>query len=466
MCEIRIIDRNKTTTLTAESGARLSDILTDGGFFVDMPCGANGKCGKCALTVNGKKERVCRYIVNDDITVVLNNPENSVDGVCDEIPFDADKKYLCLALDLGTTTLALALVSTGDGKTVKTLSRSNSQRMFGADIMARIEFCRKNGVSKLQSAVINDINRLTALFNLKAPLPLYVAGNTTMLHIFFGVDCSCLGTAPYTPVFLHSKKARGASLGLNGVSEVISLPCISAFAGADIAAGLNFVPAPPSGRYNMLIDLGTNAEIAIFNGTSLFCTSAAAGPCFEGANISCGMSAVEGAVYSYKSGRAQVIGGGLARGICGTGLIDAVAFLLDEKIVDRTGFMSCGEYEIANGIYLSQEDIRQFQTAKSAVFSAIRVLMKSAGVTFDEIKTVYVSGGFSQGFNVESAVRTGLLPSQLGAKCLTAGNSSLQGTVKYACVGEKLPGFIDAAQYIDLAADAEFSKEFIANMGF
>ena len=140
MLEIRIIARNKTTTLTAESGARLSDILTDGGFFVDMPCGANGKCGKCALTVNGKKERVCRYIVNDDITVVLNNPENSVDGVCDEIPFDADKKDLCLALDLGTSTLALALVSTGDGKTVKTLSRSNSQRMFGADIMARIEF--------------------------------------------------------------------------------------------------------------------------------------------------------------------------------------------------------------------------------------------------------------------------------------------------------------------------------------
>ena len=465
MYKIRIFDRNKITVLTAEKGARLSDVLSNGGFFVDMLCGGNGKCEKCTLTVNGKKERACRHIINTDITVIL--PEQNT-SVSDSGCIHASKKpeNMCLALDIGTTTLALALVSPESGEAVRTLVCANSQRTAGADIMARIEYCRKSGVEKLQAAVINDINRLTGLLNLKVPMPLYVAGNTTMLHIFFGIDCSSLGTAPYTPVFLEPKTVSGESLGLKGVSRVLSLPCISAFAGADITAGLSYAALPENKKFNLLVDLGTNAEIALFNNSYALCTSAAAGPCFEGASICCGMSAVEGAVYSYRDGRARVIGGGTAKGICATGLIDIAAFLLEKGIVDESGYMQCEKYEIDRDVYITQGDIRQYQLAKSAVFSAICVLVDRSVARFDDIETVYVSGGFSEGFNAESAVKTGLFPNEFTNKTLPAGNSSLNGVIKYIREDGKLPEFIEKTKYADLSADPLFSTAFIKNMSF
>ena len=463
MCEIKICDQNRIKTVLAESGTRLSDILAGNGFFIDMPCGGSGTCGKCAVTVNGGEEPACRYVINKDITVVL--PENrdivSDDGNSETTP----NGKMCFALDIGTTTLALALVSLNSGKAVRVMTCVNSQRMSGADVMSRIEYCRKNGVEKLHKAVIRDINGLIERLDIKEKIPLFVAGNTTMLHIFFGVDCTSLGTAPYTPAFIESQRADGSSLGIENVSEVISLPCISAFAGADITAGLNYVSLPREGKYNLLVDLGTNAEIALYNADFCLCTSAAAGPCFEGANISCGMSAVDGAVYAYKDGKAQVIGKGFAKGVCGTGLIDIISFLLEKGIVDKSGFMQSEEYEIADGVSITQADIRQYQLAKSAVYSAIGILADRSGVTYDNIETVYVSGGFSEGFNVESAVKTGLIPEELAGKCVPAGNSSLSGTVKHAC-GCGLPSFIDKAEYIDLSTDTGFSKAFIENMEF
>ena len=464
MCEIKIRDQNRIITTKAEPGSMLSDVLAGNGFYIDMPCGGNGTCGKCRVSINGREELACRYNVMSDISVVLPETKHSdSDSGTQRCCYETED--ICLALDTGTTTLALALVSLKSGKAVRVLTCANSQRMFGADIMARIEYCRKNGVEKLQKAVIRDIDRLIERLGIKEKIPLFVAGNTTMLHILFGVDCTPLGVSPYTPAFLESQRADGSSLGLENVSEVISLPCISAFAGADITAGLNYVPLPQKGKYNLLVDLGTNAEIALYNEGFCLCTSAAAGPCFEGANISCGMSAVDGAVYAFRDGKAQVIGNGVAKGICGTGLIDTVAFLLDGKIIDESGFMQGGEYEIADGVFVTREDIRQYQLAKSAVFSAIGILADRSGVTYDDIETVYVSGGFSEGFNVESAVKTGLIPEELAAKCVPAGNSSLNGTVGYAC-GGKLPSFIDRAEYIDLSSDAEFPKAFIEHMRF
>ncbi|MBR3438250.1 MAG: 2Fe-2S iron-sulfur cluster binding domain-containing protein, partial [Clostridia bacterium] len=220
MCEIKICDQNRIKTVLAESGTRLSDILAGNGFFIDMPCGGSGTCGKCAVTVNGKEEPACRYVINKDITVVL--PENrdivSDDGNSETTP----NGKMCFALDIGTTTLALALVSLNSGKAVRVMTCVNSQRMSGADVMSRIEYCRKNGVEKLHKAVIRDINGLIERLDIKEKIPLFVAGNTTMLHIFFGVDCSPLGTAPYTPAFIESQRADGSSLGIENVSEVIS----------------------------------------------------------------------------------------------------------------------------------------------------------------------------------------------------------------------------------------------------
>ncbi|MBR0510228.1 MAG: DUF4445 domain-containing protein [Clostridia bacterium] len=295
---------------------------------------------------------------------------------------------------------------------------------------------------------------------------LYVAGNTTMLHLFFGVDPSGMGAAPYTPAFLEMKEASGESLGLPKIQNAVSLPGAAAFVGADLTAGLNYVEMPPAGRYRLLIDLGTNAEIVLFSSAGALCTAAAAGPCFEGANISCGMSASSGAVCAYGAWGYRTVNDAPAKGICGTGLVDLIAFLLASGAIDETGFMECGGFEAAPGVTLTQKDVRQYQLAKSAVCSAVETLIQKRGVLYDDIDAVYISGGFSEKINVSNAVKTGLLPPALKEKCIPAGNSSLMGTVKYACETNDLSVFLAHTAYADLAADPVFSARFIENMTF
>jgi uncharacterized 2Fe-2S/4Fe-4S cluster protein (DUF4445 family) len=215
----------------------------------------------------------------------------------------------------------------------------------------------------------------------------------------------------------------------------------------------------------LLIDLGTNAEIVLFSEKSALCTAAAAGPCFEGANISCGMSATSGAVYSYSEDKIKTISDAPAKGICGTGLVDIIAYLLDKEIMDETGYME-DDFEIAEGVSINQADIRQYQLAKSAVYSAIITLLQMKNITFDDIDKMYISGGFSAKINIENAVKTGLLPKELKNKCIAIKNSSLLGTVKYACEKNDLAIYIDNSTYVDLSANPTFSDLFIENMMF
>ena len=296
-------------------------------------------------------------------------------------------------------------------------------------------------------------------------LDMLVSGNVTMLHTFFGIDCSSIGVAPYTPAFLDGRTVSGEKIGLN-VGTVTALPSVHSFVGADIVAGLNYVGLPKNGKYNLLVDLGTNAEIVLFDESSALCTSAAAGPCFEGANISCGMSATEGAVYEYAQGKIKTVGNVRPKGICGTGLVDVVAELIKIGTVDETGLMECESLEIADGVEITQADIREYQLAKSAVCAAIITLVKQKSITFDNIETVYISGGFSAKINIENATATGLLPRELKEKCVAVNNSSLLGTVKYASEKNDLSLFTENAVYVDLAASTDFSELFIKNMMF
>lgn len=449
----------------AENGTLLSDILMKSGKGVDHPCGGKGICEKCTVTVNGKDELSCRYIIKSDITVII--PEKH--EILSETGADESgglTENLCFALDIGTTTLALALVSLDENKIIKVITRTNPQRIFGADVMTRIDYCRKNGVEQLQKVLIDEINSMIAEFNRHKTEKLYVSGNATMLHIFFGIDCSSMGAAPYTPVFLESKTEKAEILGITAVEIVESLPSVAAFVGADIVSGLNFIGLPENGKHSLLVDLGTNAEIVLFSQKSVLCTAAAAGPCFEGANISCGMSATNGAIYSYSKQGVKTIGNSAAKGICGTGLVDIIAELVCDETIDETGFMENETVEIADGVFINQADIRQYQLAKSAVYSAILTLTKMKNVSFDEIDKMYISGGFSAKINIENAVKTGLLPRELKEKCVAINNSSLLGAVKYACEKNDLAAYIDNSTYVDLSANPTFSDLFIENMMF
>lgn len=449
----------------ADEGTLLSNILIGSDIGVDHLCGGRGNCKKCTVLVNGKEELSCQYQIKSDVFVII--PENN-DIVSETGAVESGRmtQNLCFALDIGTTTLALALVSVDEGKIVKIITRTNPQRKFGADVITRIDYCQKNGVQELNRTLISEINSMLSEFDCSGVEMLYVSGNSTMLHLFFGVDCSSMGVAPYTPVFLESKTEKAETLGIVGVKSVESLPSIAAFVGADLVAGLNYIQKPTNGKYNFLIDLGTNAEIVLFSEKSTLCTSAAAGPCFEGANISCGMSATNGAIYAYSEYELKTVGNSPAKGICGTGLIDIISEFIRVGKIDETGFMESETFELADGVSINQIDIRQYQLAKSAVYSATTTLLQMKNVSFDDIEKMYISGGFSAKINIENAVKTGLLPKELKEKCVAINNSSLLGTVKYACEKNDLTIYTDNSTYVDLSADSDFSELFIENMMF
>lgn len=450
-------------TAYANDGALLSDIIMRSGGRVSHPCGGKGICKKCLVKVNGKDELSCRYAIRSDITVTFDEEDAIISETGAAATAEKTEK-LCLALDIGTTTLALALVSADSGNIVKATTKNNPQRVFGADVMSRIEYCRKNSVDGLQRPLVDAVNYMIAELDAEN-LDMLVSGNVTMLHTFFGIDCSSIGVAPYTPAFLDGRTVSGEKIGLN-VGTVTALPSVHSFVGADLVAGLNYIGLPKNGKHNLLVDLGTNAEIVLFDESSALCTSAAAGPCFEGANISCGMSATEGAVYEYAQGKIKTVGNVRPKGICGTGLVDVVAELIKNGTVDETGLMECESLEIADGVEITQADIREYQLAKSAVCAAIITLVKQKSITFDSIETVYISGGFSAKINIENATATGLLPRELKEKCVAVNNSSLLGTVKYASEKNDLSLFIENAVYVDLAANTDFSEQFIKNMMF
>ncbi len=446
----------------AQRGELLSHILMANAVPHSHPCGGRGVCKKCTVLVDGKEELSCRYCVENDIVVTA---EEISGGCAVNEPTTPTAGRLCYAVDVGTTTLAVAAVGLESGKAVRVITRTNPQCAFGADVISRIDYCRKNSFKPLQQVLVSRLCSMAAELGCGRLSVAYVAGNTVMLHILTGADPGGMGAAPYTPAFLAGLELAGEEIGLNFADTVITLPNISPFVGADIVAGINFAGRPPQGRYSLLIDLGTNAELALIGREKLICTSAAAGPCFEGANISCGMGAQNGAICEYSGGEYKTIGGFKAVGICGTGLVDVIAQLLGNEI-DENGYMPCGRLEIAPGVYLSQEDVREFQLAKSAVCSAVQVLLSRGGVSAQQIDAVYISGGFSAQLNAKNAADCGLIPSSLAQKCVALNNSSLMGTVKYAAEKADLTALVRAAEYIDLATDEQFAGLFMKNMSF
>lgn len=469
MPTLKIVQNGITKTVAFEGEKLLGDLLGHFDAHIDKPCGGRGACKKCTVIVNGKEELACRYIVRGDAEVVVPDNKDIVSATgANESGIATDN--LCLCLDIGTTTLALALVSLDDKQIIKTKTAPNPQREFGADVISRIEYCAKSGVNELQSILAIKIkemaSELFAEYALKSVEKMYVAGNTTMLHLFFGVDCSSLGVSPYTPIFLEEKRAKGANLGFNNISEIISLPGISAFVGADIVSGLGYVDKPKKDKYSLLIDLGTNAEIVLFNNEKYLCATAAAGPCFEGANISCGMSASVGAVSRYNvDGTYSVIGDTEPEGICATGLVDIIAELIKNGTVEDSGYME-EDFALSEKVKVTPADIREFQLAKSAVMSAVECLLQRGNVTYNDIEKMYVAGGFSAQLNVENAACLGLVPRELTDRFVPINNSSLLGAVKFACEKNDLAEIAKKAEFIDLGADNMFSELFFANMAF
>ncbi|MBR5224301.1 MAG: DUF4445 domain-containing protein [Clostridia bacterium] len=470
MAELTIIQSGTERRHSFAPPILLSDALSSFGYAVPHPCGGRGTCGKCKVQVNGVSALACRTTLFEDAEVILPEKEEivSVTGAEESGQMTGQ---VCFCLDIGTTTLALALVSLGEGRIIRSTTAPNPQRAFGADVISRIDSCTRNGSEDLQRVLLEKVQEmisgLLSAFSLPFVDTLYAAGNTTMLHLFFGVDCSSMGVSPYTPAFLDQRSVCGKALGLFGVKSVVSLPGIAAFVGADIVSGIRYVGMPEKGEHSILLDLGTNAEIALLSEDRILCTAAAAGPCFEGANISCGMSASPGAVCAVTAdGACTVIGGGEAKGLCATGLIDAVAMGVRKEIIDETGYLEDETMEICPGVVLTQKDVREFQLAKSAIRAGVECLIRQAGVSFADISHFYVAGGFSAGLNVHNAAFIGLIPDELKGKFVGVNNASLLGCVRHACSPETCAIPLSRAHYADLSSDPLFTQLFMEYMMF
>lgn len=479
--QITITSQTARTQVECESGENLLRILQRGGYEISAPCGGNGKCGKCAITlICGETTRTvlaCHTAVTAPCEVIL--PSALGTGlITDGEEIATSEEGYGLALDIGTTTLAFYFVDLRTGKTVKTLSRLNPQQSFGADVISRIGYATTSGVNALTDCIRQAVQAEAEAFlkehNLSCLKRTVIAANTVMLHAFAGKDLATFGYSPFTPHFLQTTRyggnfpPLGGTYSLSLLGEITLLPSAASFLGADVVCGA--VATNLAEKTALLVDLGTNGEIILSKKGEFFATSVAAGPAFEGADIECGKGGVKGAISRVSANGYQTIGNAPADGICGSGLVDAVAVMLKKGIIDETGAFCEGDrFNITKDVYLSQKDVRKFQLAKSAVRSGIELLLKRANLTYDDVEALLVAGGLGYYISRDSACAVGLFPFELCSRITAVGNTAGLGAKR--CLLS--PAAITAAEeiaekttVIDLSKDADFTDAFAENMFF
>lgn len=451
---------------------------------------------------------------NYNITLIKDVSDQSADKsrIIGVEPGDTTGALYGAAVDIGTTTIASYLVDLRSGKRLCVNSLLNPQKIYGADVISRIKHTMDSaeGLEQLHGQIVNAINASVSVMCSQArisPDNIYaitLVGNTTMLHLLLKVEPRYIASAPFTPGFTATVKLRAQELGIsiNPDGLVCILPTVSAYIGADTVGAVLSTGMHTQADTSLLIDIGTNGEIVLGNRDRLYACSSAAGPAFEGANIRNGMGSIAGAIstVSLKQGLGcTTIGDTRPIGICGTGVVDALAQLLEVGIVDETGridmewkpnvpeqaalserlsvvdgmnaFIICDKEEtpICREIAITQKDIRELQNAKAAIAAGINVLVKEAGISFNDIKTVYLAGGFGSYINIESALKIGLIPSALEGKIQTVGNAAGQGAIETLINSDSLKTAEEISRrikYIELSASKDFNDSYVECMMF
>ena len=492
-------------TITPDAiGQKLSDWLVSQGHYITSPCGGRGVCGKCKVKLLSgyfcdtvTKDTVVPdddgYILScqvsctkDSVGASISIPALEGGGLTDFVANAnvGQKSGYAIALDIGTTTIGACLVDMNSGEVLCKTSMLNPQAVYGADVLSRIKVCSEGKLSILHSLIIDATNQIISkLSQGKSISELYVSANTTMLHLFLGVDPTPIGSYPFTPVFTLEQVLDGETLNLD-VGVVKLMPSASAYIGSDVVVGV-LASGMVGDATQVLVDMGTNGEIVLVHRGKTYATSTAVGPALEGACIECGMGGVAGAIdrvylqngniYTHTIADAKPIG------ICGSGLIDLMALLLREGMIDETGaWQEDSDSPLANrlkgdklylteDIYLSQKDIRQFQLAKSALYSGIETLLEDKEVSYEDIDALYIAGGIGYYMNLESATRVGLIPTQLSSVAKVVGNTSLAGTVRCLLSDldrEMVKNIARQIEVIDLSFSKVFGEKYIQNMYF
>lgn len=518
-----------------QKGETLLDALIREGIAVDAPCGGKGRCKKCRVRIlNGNvpidpEERAvfsqeelaqgwrlaCLQRLGETGTVSLElqgekewdilqlDSMNGEKTKAKEVMKSSDdvsrlsaakSAAYDAAVDIGTTTIAFALFRRGEKEPVSTTSCLNRQRAYGADVISRIQACSDGKAGLLMESIRTDLQNGLARLTKEAGLSLsqldrvVMAGNTAMIHFLMGYPSASLGVYPFTPYSLEAvhagfEQVLGSTQStVQCKAEVSLFPGISSYVGGDITAGLYACGFHRSDELCLLVDLGTNGEMALGSRDRILTASAAAGPAFEGGNLSWGTGSVPGAIcsVSLQNGKAEVetIRREPPVGICGTGAIELTAELLREGIVDDTGLMD-DEYfddgfpvamtEDGRKVVMTQKDIREIQLAKAAIRAGIETLIVRFGAEKKDIARVYLAGGFGYRLDVECAIEIGMLPPELKGRIIAVGNSSLQGAalaLAESDAWEDIAHIVSVSDEIALGADEKFQEYYMEYMMF
>lgn len=468
---------------------RLEEVLAAGGFVLQRPCGGRGKCGKCAVELSGAVSEpnaaelragtrlACQAVLLGDARVALREERGmeQIELSAGDAPraLDPMPGRLGAAVDVGTTTMALRLYDLARGACIGTAGARNPQTSVAADVMGRIGAALEGRLEALRAQVQTAIEALLRTACAEAGRDaaevdaLVVTGNTTMLYLLSGRSPEALSHAPFEADCLFDLETQylGRSCYLP--------PCMNAFVGADISCAVLAAKQCEAGAVSLLCDIGTNGEIALWKDGVLYVSSTAAGPAFEGAGISCGCGSIRGAIDRVRAADGRIeagtIGGGAAVGVCGSGLIDAIAAFLEMGEVDETGAAESDRLELRDGVALLPGDVRAVQLAKAAIAAGIETLMEAAGVTPDQVETLYIAGGFGSHLNVESAARIGLIPAELASRVKVLGNAALAGAVELLLDREawaRVRAIARNSRHINLGGNPSFNEHYMDQMFF
>lgn len=505
MVQLKLVTGETAVCVPVCENVLLSEALRLPGQIPSMPCGGHGRCGKCRVIASGRlsplsaeergrlseEERAqgvrlaCQCTVLGDAEIRLIHSEAigqiRVSGVEQEFVYDPMFSVLGAAVDVGTTTLAARLY--GQDGLLASAAAENPQRTYGADVISRIG-CAMNGNSQAMALCVREaVSRLLEKLCAQSGREtreidgLVITGNTAMLHLLTGEDPSPLAAAPFAAKELFGKTVAAVELNLPCAPDArVYLPrCMSAFTGGDITTALLSSGICRKPESAMLIDIGTNGEIALWHQGALTCCSTAAGPAFEGANLSQGMQGAPGAIDRvWLQGDAlavRTIGDLPAVGICGSGVADVLACLLETGQMDETGYLSdsAAFVSLTSSVRFTQQDIRQVQLAKSAVRAGIETLMQHCGLVPEDLSCLAVAGGFGTYLSLDSAAAIGLIPRNLVQKSRVLGNAALSGAamILRSCgLQDACTALAEQARTIELAADPDFMNFYIDHMMF
>lgn len=500
---------------------RLNALLKQGGLSVDQPCGGRGKCGKCRVRAagalrpaepselakltdadrDGGIRLACMAVAEGDVEITLLDvsSEKIMTGFAlPDLKGQAWGEGLGLAVDIGTTTLAAYLYDLDCAQLLAVESCPNPQRAFGADVTSRLKASMEGEREALQARITDALSQMTQALLDRAGRkgePLHcavVTGNTAMLYLLTGREVSSIAFAPFEPSTRFGDFVDASAIGLPAPTQVYLPRCSAAYVGADITCAMLYAGflsnESPCGAPRLLVDIGTNGEMALCAGGHIYTCSTAAGPAFEGAGIRYGMTARDGAICraSFDGQRMQWQSlGGRATGICGSGLVDAIAALLDAGALDDSGCLQVSGHALeacmteldgqpafrfeGSDVFLTQADVRAVQLAKAAICAGILVLLDAAGVAVEDVAALELAGGFGSCIRPETAARIGLIPESLASRAHVLGNAAGAGAsmmlLSRRCL--QADALVDSrCTTIELSSNADFSDAFVDCMGF